>query len=130
MCFKLTVILLLALQSIQAIPMQVYSSAVFTPNMATSVADSLSSIPSLSICECQCYSNSQCITGNYFADLQQCDLYNANLSQGQLTIMTDTPAVVFTFLNMTTTAATTETGMREKFIISGFLECFCSKSAT
>ncbi|CAF1055787.1 unnamed protein product [Adineta ricciae] len=109
MFFKLIVALLVALESIQAIPMQVYSNAIFIPNIATSTLNSLSPITSLSICECQCYSNSQCITGNYFTIRQQCDLYNANLSQGQLTIMIDTPAVVFTFLNMTTTT-TTETG--------------------
>ena len=109
MFFKLTVALLVALESIQAIPMQVYSNAIFIPNIATSTLNSLSPIISLSICECQCYSNSQCITGNYFPTRQQCDLYNADLSQGQLTIMVASPAVAFTFLNMTTT--TMQTGM-------------------
>lgn len=88
--------------SISAIPMITYNNAYFNPTDDQSQLTTLSSMFSRDACAC-CYSNnSQCVTGSFFSINQTCILFSAHIWLGQLQLIGNRSASVFSFPNRTT----------------------------
>ena len=102
MMLELSIVLLLCSVFVTPVPMAVYSPAQFDPTNATGVLANLSSIITMNDCICRCYNQLLCITGNYFGMNQTCVLFSTNLQQGQLRLIIDRLASVFSFPNRTT----------------------------
>ena len=69
--------------------------------MVSSILTSLSSIATLNACACQCYNNPLCLTGTFFGINQTCILFSAYLAEGQLRLIINKYATVFSFLDRT-----------------------------
>jgi hypothetical protein len=101
MMLRLILIILLCFAPITAIPMTMYNNAWFDSINGSSILMSLSSIATLNACACQCYNNSLCITGTFIGINQTCILFSAYLGQGQLRLIINKYATVFSFSNRT-----------------------------
>lgn len=98
----LTVILVLFVLPITSITIQTYNSASFQPTSPNNILTTLTAIPTSSACACQCLNNTQCVTGNFYGINQTCVLFSSSLSQGQLYLINNALASVFSFPNRTT----------------------------
>jgi hypothetical protein len=103
MFFKGTILLFICLVFVSTISITVYNNAQFEPTYTSSVLSSLSSVATLNACQCYCYDDSLCITGTFLGIDQSCVLFGAQLIQGQLKIMINSLASVFSFPNRTNT---------------------------
>ena len=97
---KSTCILLFFLTSVKALPMTTYPFAGYSPAYPADLVVSIPLIVTLSMCTCQCYIESSCITGSYDNN-GTCNLYSSSLLQNQLRIINNRSASVFTFPNRT-----------------------------
>ncbi len=88
--------------SVSMTPMTVYNSACFDSIDVRFRLDTLLSVSSINTCACQCYHDSMCVTGSFFGVNQTCVLFSAHLWQGQLQLMNNAFASVFSFPNRTT----------------------------
>ncbi len=102
MKMKLVVLLLLCFVPVTTIPMTVYNTAWFDPTSVTNTLTTLVSVTTMNDCACQCYNNSLCVTGIYVGINQTCVLFSAHLWQGNLRLINNIFASVFSFLNRTT----------------------------
>ena len=103
MSVKLAVVLLLlCFVSVRTIPMTIYTNAWFEPSNVANTMTNLISTATMEQCACQCSNNSLCVTGTYFGINQTCVLFSAHLWQGQIRIIINIYATVFTFINRTT----------------------------
>jgi hypothetical protein len=102
MLLRLMLILVICFTSVSAVPMIIYDNARFDPTDVQSQLTNIFSVTTQEACACQCYANSSCITGTFIGINQTCILFSAYLWQGQVQVMTDSFASVFSFSNRTT----------------------------
>ena len=101
MLSSLILVLLLYIVSVLTTPMILYNNAGFDPiNVRFRLID-LFSVPTSDMCICQCYTYSSCATGIYLGINQTCVLFSAHLWVGQLSLITNSLATVFSFSNKT-----------------------------
>jgi len=112
MTFRSILVLLLCVVSVTTVPMAVYNTAWFDPTNVTDLLINLFPVTTMNECACQCYNNSMCITGSFFGINQTCVLFSAHLWQGQLRLIINKFASVFSFPNRTTNI-----GKRRTFLI-------------
>jgi hypothetical protein len=99
---RLLLVVLLSFESIMTMPMTVYNSAWFDPANVTNILINIFSVTTVDACACQCYNNLLCFTGTFFGINKTCVLFSAHLWQGNLRLITNTFASVFSFPNRTT----------------------------
>jgi len=98
----LAVLVLLCFVPVTTIPITIYNTASFNPTSVTNTLTTLVSVTTMNDCACQCYNNSLCVTGIYVGINQTCVLFSAHLWQGELRLIINIIASVFSFLNRTT----------------------------
>jgi len=106
MMFELGFLLLLGSISAATMPMTIYNTAQFNPTNVTDLLVTVYPVTTLNACACECYNDSLCITGSFFGINQTCVLFSAYLWQGQLRLIINMFASVFSFSNKTTITGT------------------------
>ncbi len=94
---RLILLLIVYFTFVSAIPMTIYNNARLDPGDVQNQLINIISVATRDECACQCYTDALCITGAFIGINQSCVLYSASLQQGQVGLMINSDASVFSF---------------------------------
>lgn len=98
MVVSLALLLVYCIAPTSTTPIRIYSNAMFTTPLTASRLRDLFPVPFRDVCACQCYIDSQCITGIFNSVNQSCSLFVVPIWQGQLQLSNSFTSV-FSFTN-------------------------------